>query len=89
MAPGGTRPHNDPEYRRLKQVLARTPLPCQLRLAGCTGVASTLDHQPRLMQHTHRRGSGGCMLVPACPHCNSSDGAKAGNRTRSSGYSWP
>lgn len=84
-----TRPHNDPEYRRLKQALARTPQPCQLRLPGCTDAASTLDHQPRLMQHQHRRGTGCCKLVPACAHCNSSDGATAGNARRGTGYAWP
>ena len=82
-------PHRDPDYRAAKAVLARSSLPCQLRLAGCTHLATTLDHQPRLMNHTHTRGAGCCQLVPACLHCNSSDGSTAGNTRRRNGYDWP
>ena len=83
------RAHNDPEYRAFKLALTHTPTPCQLRLAGCTGLATTPDHQPRLMAHTHVRGTGCCTLVPACHHCNSSDGRSAANRRDRDGYSWP
>ncbi len=82
-------PHRDPEYRLAKAALAASPVPCQLRLSGCTLVATTLDHQPRLMSHTHRRGAGCCALVPACLHCNSSDGRTAATRRDRSGYAWP
>ena len=83
------RPYNDPSYRRAKAALKRSVVSCQLQLDGCTGHATTLDHQPRLRDHQHQRGAHCCVLVPACVHCNSSDGATAGNRTRASGYSWP
>lgn len=83
------RAHNDPEYRRAKALLATHPQPCQLRRPGCTGLATTLDHQPRLMDHHHVRGAGCCRLVPACAACNYADGATAGNRRRGTGYSWP
>ena len=83
------RPHNDADYRRAKAALKANPQPCQLRLPGCTDIATTLDHQPRLMQHQHQRGAGCCRLVPACLHCNSSDGAAAAIRHRAGGYDWP
>lgn len=83
------RPYNDPEYRAMKANLARVPTPCQLRLPGCTGRATTPDHQPRIAQHTHRRGTRCCRLIPACHHCNTSDGATSGNTARSTGYNWP
>ena len=83
------RAHNDPEYTRAKRALRANPQPCQLRLAGCTGLATTLDHQPRLMDHTHVRGTGCCRLVPACLHCNLSDGGSAARRRERNGYSWP
>jgi len=83
------RPYNDGNYRRAKAALKAQPRPCALRLPGCTITATTLDHQPRLAQHTHRRGTACCTLVPACAHCNSSDGATAGNAKRASGYDWP
>lgn len=86
------RAHSDPEYTRLKARLKATPTRCQLDLPGCTIHATTLDHQPRLMDHPHVRGTGCCQLVPACHHCNSSDGASAGNTRRlhrGTGYTWP
>lgn len=83
------RAYNDPEYRRLQALLKANPQPCQLRLPGCTGKATTPDHQPRLSQHHHVRGSGCCQLVPACHHCNVTDGAEQGQRIRSGGYAWP
>ena len=83
------RPYNDPDYRRAKQALKARPTSCELQLPGCTGTANTLDHQPRIAQHTHRRGTQCCQLIPACAHCNSSDGATSGNAKRASGYDWP
>lgn len=82
-------PYSDPDYKRAKLALKANPRPCELRLPVCTGIATTLDHQPRLAQHTHRRGSHCCVLVPACAACNYSDGATSGNARRSSGYDWP
>ena len=83
------RPYNDPIYRRATATLKTNPQPCALQLHGCTGQADTLDHQPRITDHTHQRGTRCCTLIPACKACNSSDGATAGNRTRSTGYTWP
>lgn len=83
------RPYNDPEYRRASAALKANPRPCALQLPGCTGHADTLDHQPRITDHTHRRDTGCCTLVPACRHCNSSDGGKARARMSSTGYTWP
>ena len=83
------RPYNDPEYRAMKRALKANHIDCQLRRDGCTGRATTPDHQPRISQHTHVRGSGCCQLIPACHHCNSSDGAESGNRQRGTGYDWP
>lgn len=83
------RPYNDPDYRAMRQALKTRNVPCQLRRPGCTGRATTPDHQPRLSEHHHVRGSGCCRLVPACHHCNVSDGAEHGNRRRSTGYDWP
>ena len=87
------RPHNDPEYRRAKALLKANPTDCRLGLDGCTGTATTLDHQPRLDQHAHVRGARCCTLVPACFHCNSSDGATYRNAKlytpATTGYDWP
>ena len=38
--------------------------PCAMRLAGCTGIATTAQHTDA--------GS----LIPACGHCNYADGAR-------------
>lgn len=81
--------YNDPEYRAAKRWLKTHPTECHLRLDGCTGMATTLDHQPALVDHQHQRGAHCCRLVPACHHCNSSDGAKRTPNTRATGYSWP
>lgn len=73
------RPYNDPEYRRMQAWLKDNPQPCRLQRDGCTGLGTTPDHQPAIISHEHRRGTGCCTLVPACAHCNSSDGAERGN----------
>jgi hypothetical protein len=77
------RPYNDPDYRRAAAWLKANPdTPCTLRLPGCTGLATTIDHQPAITEHAHVRGAQCCTLRPACHHCNSSHGATLGNRRR-------
>lgn len=74
-------PRTTTRWRKLRtQVLSNQP-ECQLRLAGCTIVATTVDHihplrlRPDLAYEVSN-------LQAACHHCNSSDGAAMGNRLR-------
>lgn len=56
-----------------KRVIARDGGMCQLRLAGCTGRATTADHVvPRSRGGTSDMGN----LVAACRHCNSVKGSR-------------
>lgn len=86
------RPTNDPEYRAYKRYLATHHVDCWY---GCGRRATSPDHRPRLDEHTHRRGTGCCTLLPACQPCNSRDGAehlqrkRAGTTDPGSGYTWP
>jgi len=52
-----TRRRYGPVYRRIKRALVASPLPCVWQLPGCTGTATTPDHE-------------GGQLVPACAACN-------------------
>ncbi|WP_163902246.1 HNH endonuclease [Mycolicibacterium pulveris] len=51
--------------------LGRPSGPCQLRLPGCTGRASTWDH---IVAVSKGGGHGRGNVRPACAHCNSSRG---------------
>jgi hypothetical protein len=59
-----------PVYERRRAVLLAGWFPCRLRLGGCTGRATSLDHQPALGLHRHLEGSGCCVLVDCCLACN-------------------
>lgn len=66
-----------PGYRARRAEVLRpdadgSPKLCELRLPGCTGVATTADHVTPVSL-----GGRDSVLVPACSHCNSS----RGNRT--------
>jgi 5-methylcytosine-specific restriction endonuclease McrA len=57
-----------------RRILRRDGHVCQLRLPGCTGTATTVDHRiPRSQGGTATESN----LVAACRHCNSSKGARA------------
>lgn len=65
----------DAQYRRERKELLKpdadgNPPRCQLRLPGCTGWATTADHDEPTSMTFHHRGK----LTPACAHCNSSRG---------------
>lgn len=62
--------YRDPHYRAAAADLRRRPRPCR-----CGAPATTLDHVPPLALHHHVRGSGCCVLVPACVRCNLGAGA--------------
>lgn len=74
------RPTNDPEYRAFKRYLATHHVQCWYD--DCDRRATSPDHRPRLSEHTHIRGTHCCTLHPACAPCNTSDGARSGNRQR-------
>jgi 5-methylcytosine-specific restriction protein A len=63
-------------WRRIRaDVLRRDNHQCRLRLSGCTGEATTVDHiipRSRAPWLAHNRDN----LIAACGHCNSSKGAK-------------
>lgn len=62
----------DEQYKRERaELLDERPL-CELRLPGCTGVATTADHPVALAAGGDRRQA----LVPACASCNSRKGAR-------------
>jgi 5-methylcytosine-specific restriction endonuclease McrA len=66
------------EYQRNRAiVLARDPL-CRLRLPGCTGRSTTVDHVISVA-----RGGGNSVdnLVGACAHCNQTRGGAEGRAT--------
>lgn len=65
-----------PEYEANRLIaLERDNYECQLRLAGCTDVATTADHiTPRHLGGGHDLGN----LRAACSHCNSARGAGRG-----------
>lgn len=77
--------YNDADYiaARASLKVAGSAVPCWF--AGCTRPATTIDHVPALIEHHHIRGAGCCRLLPACQHCNSSDGAAKGNQRRRDG----
>ena len=81
------RPYNDPEYRRARAHLTANPgVTCWHD--GCTNPATTIDHQPPILHHTHQRGTGCCQLRPACERCNKSTGATLGNMNREPNSGW-
>ena len=59
-----------PAYEARRRQLLAGWYPCRLRLVGCTGRATSLDHQPAVGLHRHVEGSGCCALVDACLACN-------------------
>jgi hypothetical protein len=85
------RPYNDPEYRRARATLTALmtyhggTVPCW---KGCGRPATTIDHQPAILEHNHRRGTGCCTLKPSCEHCNKSHGATIGNQQRRPKSTW-
>lgn len=57
------------------RILARDGHACRLRLGGCTGIATTVDHVvPVAAGGPDRPDDDG--LVAACRHCNSRKGAR-------------
>jgi hypothetical protein len=83
------KPHyNDPDYRAARRWLTAHP-ETRCWFDGCTELADTIDHDPPITSHTHRRGAGCCQLKPACRQHNCSHGATIGNKRRASGYDWP
>jgi hypothetical protein len=73
--------YNDPDYRAARAWLTANPgTPCWHH--GCTRPANTIDHDPPLAIHTHRRGTRCCRYLPACTPHNCGDGAAMGNRMR-------
>lgn len=79
-------PYNDPEYRAARANLKLHPQRCWH--TDCNQPATTIDHVPALAEHTHRRGSGCCRLLPACQPHNYGDGATLGNRLRRPSTPW-
>lgn len=64
-------PYSTAEYRRAAREFRGRP--CAVRLPGCTGVSTTVDHVvPKA------RGGGRGELRPACAHCNYSRQARRG-----------
>lgn len=63
---------HDAEYDRARaELLAGGPWPCELRLPGCTGIATTADYViPWSLGGTLADGLG-----RACGHCNTARGA--------------
>lgn len=69
------------EYRRVRELIKAGGYPCALRLAGCTRIGTTVEHDPPL--HTAPapelwRGR----YLPACSHCQSVQGARITNEKR-------
>ena len=79
--------YNDPDYRAARAWLTANPN-TRCWFDGCDALATTIDHVPAIMEHTHRRGAGCCRLLPACRPHNCGHGAAIGNRKRSTGYDW-
>jgi 5-methylcytosine-specific restriction endonuclease McrA len=61
------RAYDNPAYRSLPKPTG----PCQLRLPGCTGVSTTLDHIVPLSRGGTNQPSN---VRGACAHCNYSRG---------------
>lgn len=78
--------YNERHYVQFKRILRDANLECW---HGCGRIATSPDHDPPLTQHTHVRGSGCCVLRPACSTCQSKQGARLRNAKSGSGYSWP
>ena len=76
------RVYDSTSWRRLRlQVLKRDNYQCQVRLAGCTVVATSVDH----IRPVHLCPELGLELFncrSACGHCNSVLGARYGNSLR-------
>jgi 5-methylcytosine-specific restriction endonuclease McrA len=72
-------------WRRLRlQVLQRDGYLCQIRLAGCTRAATSVDHiYPVHMAPELALEDSNCRS--ACRHCNSVLGARYGNKLRGRG----
>ncbi len=86
--PPTRRPYNDHEYRTLRAWLTANPGARTCWHDGCDNPATTIDHVPAIMHHTHIRGTGCCELRPACERCNKSTGAIAGNMAREPASGW-
>jgi hypothetical protein len=70
--PSPTRRGYDAAYQRIRAELLVGCPRCELLLDGCTGTATTLDHQPPLSSMPQGQWAG--RLVPACHWCNTSRG---------------
>lgn len=81
------RPYNDADYRAARAWLTAHPhTPCWHH--DCTAMATTIDHVPAIMEHTHVRGARCCSLLPACGPHNYGHGASMGNRNREPHTPW-
>jgi hypothetical protein len=71
-----------PAWRRFRlQVFRHYGRTCLVRLDGCTGYATTVDHLDAVALHGASLPSLD-RVRPACLHCNSSLGATLGNVLR-------
>src|SRR5262245_2430197 len=55
VRPARVRPYADPDYRAAVAALKAHPVPC---VDGCGRIADSIDHDPPLALHDHRRGTG-------------------------------
>ena len=70
-------PYGDPDYLAALVALERYQPRCQ-----CGRLATTVDHDPPVALHWHRRGAACCRLRPACTACNMGAGASIARRAR-------
>jgi hypothetical protein len=85
----GSRGRRSAEYRRIRTLLQAGDYPCALRLPGCTGRGTTPEHDPPLhTAPTPEQWQG--RYLPACPACQSRQGAAITNakRRRARDWSW-
>jgi 5-methylcytosine-specific restriction endonuclease McrA len=75
------RPTYGATYRAARRILLAGDPPC----VHCGAPATTADHVPALIDHTHVEGTGCCALVPACRSCNLGAGARITHRRRARG----
>ena len=76
------KPHyNERRYRNARAWLTAHP-DTRCWYHGCTAPATTIDHVPAIVEHTHRPNTGCCRLLPACRPHNCGHGARIGNAKR-------
>ncbi len=69
----------DADYRRARTAILATLPTCSIRLEGCTGTATTIDHHPPLSRFPPGQWQG--QLRPACAWCNYSTGGRTRARS--------